>query len=249
LQPAERTELVGLAEAVWAGEQPIDWAKSASNPGPHLRALDQWIMHRAGQNITLESLYQDIGEVCRSRIAVAADKGKKTKKKHSDNIGGVADAIAKAIIPKIQFRNFPDDFTSGSELDMSFNLDRRSLRAIRIARLLGSCDIELVGDAGKIIYEETLPSPVAEAIARSVLWGRSAFSISSDPKIMNKALADFGQWALEIENNIATAIAESALGTGYEDSLRREIYSRLGIHPLSGAATLPDQISLASDPL
>ena len=66
---------------------------------------------------------------------------------------------------------------------------------------------------------------------------------------MNRALSDFLKWVAEIEQNIATAIAESALGTGYEESLRCEIYSRLGIHPLSGTAMLPNQITVAPEPL
>ena len=176
LETSERKQLVELAEAVWLSEQPIDWSKTESNPGQRLQALDEWIMQRTARNIPLNVLYRDIREVCQSRIAVAADKGKKTKTKHSDNIGGVAEAITKALLPKIQIRNFPDDFVGSAKLDMSFHIDRSTLRTINVAKLLGSYDLELVGDGGKKIYEETLPSSVAEAIVRSLLWGRSVFS-------------------------------------------------------------------------
>ena len=70
------------------------------------------------------------------------------------------------------------------------------------------------------------------------------FSVSSDSKAMDRALTQFLKWVAEIEKDIAKAISESALGTGYEDALRREIYARLGIHPLSGAPTLPHQINI-----
>lgn len=246
LEPADRSKLVQLAQEVWAAEPPIDWSNPESAPGPKLRALDDWIMKRTGRNITLSVLYRDIQEVCLSRIAVAADKGKKTKKKHSENIGGVAESIAKAILPKIQFRKFPEDFANGATLDMSFNIDRRKVRTINVSKLLGSYDIELTDADGKTVYEATLPSSVAEAIIRSVLWGRSAFSVSSDFEVMDRALSKFLKWAAQIEDNITTAIAELALGTGYEEPLRRAIYVRLGIHPLSSVTTLPNHISLAS---
>ena len=59
-----------------------------------------------------------------------------------------------------------------------------------------------------------------------------------------KALDKFLGWVAEAEEDIKTAIAESAFGTGYEEALKKEIYSRLGIHPLTGAKTLPEQINL-----
>ena len=55
---------------------------------------------------------------------------------------------------------------------------------------------------------------------------------------------DFLKWLEQAEKDIETAITESAFGTGYEDALKREVYLRLGIHPLTGAAVLPSQISL-----
>jgi hypothetical protein len=119
---------------------------------------------------------------CQSRIAVADDKKRKTKKQHSDSIGNVADSIVQA--------------------------------------------------------------PVAEAIVRALLWGRSQFSVSTDRKAMDQAVSKFLAWVSQIEKEIETAITESALGTGYEDVLKQEVYNRLGIHRLSGAKILPAQITL-----
>jgi hypothetical protein len=117
---------------------------------------------------------------------------------------------------------------------------------LREIRGLGTHDIAIIDGAGKKPFEASLPSLVAESIIRSVLWGRSEFSLSSDAKIMNRALSEFLKWVVQIEKNVSTAIAESALGTGYEDALRREIYARLGIHPLASVATLPTQINLVA---
>jgi hypothetical protein len=244
LKSQERKKLVSLAESVWASENPIDWGASGTEPGSELRALDQWILHQTSRKSKIERVYADIHSVCESRIAVAGDKVKKTKKKQTENIGNVADSIVNAIQPKLQTRNFPDDFVSGTKLDVNFNFDRRSIKQITVSHLLDSYDIEVITTSGGVAYEGTHPRAVAEAIIRALLWGRSVFSVSSDRKAMDHAVNQFILWVSDIEGDIETAITESALGTGYEDVLKREVYNRLGIHPLSGAKTLPSQISL-----
>jgi hypothetical protein len=62
---------------------------------------------------------------------------------------------------------------------------------------------------------------------------------------MDKAVTDFLAWVSHIEEEIGVAIRDSALGTGYEDALKREVYKRLGIHPLSAVNVLPAQISFS----
>lgn len=64
-----RAELVALARAVWAHEPPLDWRDGL--PGPHLRALDAWLLARSGADLTLDRLYTDLRVTCRARIAVA----------------------------------------------------------------------------------------------------------------------------------------------------------------------------------
>jgi hypothetical protein len=54
----------------------------------------------------------------------------------------------------------------------------------------------------------------------------------------------FLSWVAQTDQDIDAAINESALGTGYEDALKKEIYNRLGIHPLTGAHVLPTVINL-----
>jgi hypothetical protein len=93
-------------------------------------------------------------------------------------------------------------------------------------------------------YAGTHPRPVAEAIIRAILLGRSTFSVSTDRKAMDEAANNFLKWVSDAEQDIQTAITESAFGTGYEDILKKEIYTRLGIHPLTGPATLPFFINL-----
>lgn len=244
LKPNERTKLVSLARAVWDKETPIDWGSDDWTPGKRLQTLDEWILKAAGRDVTANQMYEDIRATCRARIAVADDKRKKTKKQQSDSIGSVADSIVNAVEPKLKTKNFPDDFVKGAKLDMPLVFDRGSLKEITIQHLLGDYDIEVHAKGGTTVYSATHPAPVAEAIVRALLLGRSTFSVSTDHKVMNAAVIAFLAWVSQAEKDIQLAITESAFGTGYEDALKREIYSRLGIHPLTGATRLPNQISL-----
>jgi hypothetical protein len=244
LKAPQRKMLVSLAEAVWNKEAPLDWSSDAWQPGPKLRALDEWIIQTAERNVTIDRMYQDIRATCQSRIAVADDKKRQTKKRHSDSIGNVADSIVQAIKPKLQMKNFPDDFADGVELDLPLVFDRANLKEIVIGHLLDSYDIQVHTHGGSKVYEATHSRPVAEAIIRALLWGRSQFSVSTDRKAMDHAVNKFLAWVTQTEKEIETAITESALGTGYEDALKQEVYNRLGIHRLSGAKMLPPHITL-----
>ncbi len=239
LNAAQTEKLIALGEAGWSTEKPIDWGLEEASPGKNLRALDEWILKTAGRNISLKQLYDDLRATCRSRITVAEDKKGKTKKQHADNIGNVADSIVQAIQPRLQTKNFPDDFVDGADLDLPFVFDRASISEIFIGHLLDTYEVEIRTRSGAKAYEGTHSRPVAEGIVRALLWGRSQFSVSTDRKSMDQAVNDFIVWVAETEKAIELAIAESALGTGYEDALKDEVYTRLGINRLAGAKQLP----------
>ena len=61
---------------------------------------------------------------------------------------------------------------------------------------------------------------------------------------MRECVSAFIAWVASIEEEIDRLIADSALGTGYEDVLKSEVLARLGIHPLAGAEMLPNEILL-----
>ena len=61
---------------------------------------------------------------------------------------------------------------------------------------------------------------------------------------MLHAVSLFVEWVSTIEAEIDLMIADSSLGTGYEDALRAEVFSQLGIHPMVGQKTLPTEINL-----
>ena len=196
-----------------------------------------------GRNVNLSRLYSDIHDVSRSRILVANDKSKKTKKRQAESIGSVAESISRAIRPKVNLKRFPEDFVGGTVCDISLNIDRDTVKQINITQILNEYDIEVITTNDTTVYEANHPRSVADVIVRSILWGRSEFSVSSDRKAMHAAVRHFVAWVSEIDRDISAAISESSLGTGYEDILRREVFKQLGIHPLSGAKELPSEIA------
>jgi hypothetical protein len=226
---------------VWLSEAPVDWSLEKYEAGKCLRALDQWVIDLLGVSVTLQTLHMDLHEACQSRIIVAKDKAKKTKKKKTENIANVAEAIAKGVEPRIKAKNFPEDFVEGS-LDMDVHISRELVKSIQIEHLLDRFDVTFQGQGGTTILDETYVKAVGEGVVRAVLWGRSSFSLSSDRKVMEAAVTDFIGWIADIQKEVGQAIMDSALGTGYEDQLRREVFARLGIHRAVGNKILPSRI-------
>ncbi len=244
LTKADRKRLVSLAQDVWDSEAPVDFGAKALKIGKKLEAFDEWVLATAGKSVTTSQLYDDLRSVCLARGIVADDKTKKTRKQTLDSIGSVAEGIVKSVSPVIESRNFPNDFISGASADLPFTFDRANLKEVKIGNLLDTYEIEVRTKSGGVAYKGSHPRPVAEAVVRAILWGRSQFSVSHDREVMEEAVKKFLAWTAKTEEEIEKAIRESAYGTGYEDALKKEVYSRLGVHPLSGTKVLPSQIQL-----
>ena len=244
LSEKQRADLIILAEEVWKNETPLDWLHTASEPGPALTALDKWTLDIIGTDVSIQRLYSDLKQACHSRIALAKDKTKKTKKQQQDNTGRVAQAITKVVEVTVKSRNFPDDFIENTELDINFNFDRSSLRTITILPLIDLHQIKITNSNGDLVYEASHSHSVSEAIIRAILWGRASFSLKDDRDLMHAAVSNFIIFVSDIEKKIDEMIAESALGTGYEERLKHEVFKQLGIHPLAGAYILPPEITL-----
>ena len=74
---------------------------------------------------------------------------------------------------------------------------------------LGSYDIEVHAQGGTTVYSATHPAPVAEAIIRALLSGRSTFSVSTDGKVMDAAVRD--QWSMGDGSNSSQSGRTTAL--------------------------------------
>ncbi len=243
LNAKSRQDLVGLAQNVWKTEMPTDWSVSKPTVGQALKDLDAFILSLLGRGVTIDRLYNDLGDACRSRILVAKDKDKKTKKASTENVGNVAESIAVSVRGRIQSRNFPDDFC---ELDpqncQQFVVEGATVRQIRLTPLLNQVELHISDTTGAALFDQAIPRFEGELIARALLWGRSSFLVPKDELIAENALDSFLKWAGEIDAEIEIGIRESALGTGYEDLLKKEIYKRLGIHEFATTKLLPHEI-------
>ena len=244
LSKGQRRKLVTLGEAVWSNSRPVDWTSQAEEPGADLRGLDSWLLRRCGGRIDAEKLYGDFRAVCLSRIAVARDKGKKTRKRQADSIGSVADSIVKAVSPKVHARSFPDDFSANAKLDLEFDFGSEIVEHIEMEQFFGSMRVVVSSQGGRTVYDDTLSLSVAESMVRALLWGRTQFAVSSSDKRMSAATRKFVEWLSKIDREIEEQISDSAFGTGYEGRLKEEVYSRLGVQPLASAERLPTEIFL-----
>ena len=127
---------------------------------------------------------------------------------------------------------------------MDFDVTRELVKAVSVEQFLDQLGIVFKGEGGTKIFEATYSKAVGEAILHAILWGRSSFRLSSDPKAMDAAVTAFIAWTADIRRTVSDAISDSALGTGYEEQLRREVFLKLGINESAGKTALPSNIAL-----
>lgn len=244
LNPADRARLVTMASTVWAETRPVDWMAGKPPTGGPLWGLDSWLLRASGSDVAVERLYNDLSDVCGARQKLANDKVTKTKSKRSADIGNVAENIADRVRLRLHARNFPEGFLEEGSADTPISITPELVRKISIQPFLGDAELTIEDAKGNPLLSHTYRTPIAEAIARAVLWGRSSFSVSSDPAAMNRAIDKHLVWLEGIRAEIDKAIENSALGTGYEDALRRAVYVALRINENALNKILGHSISL-----
>lgn len=245
LTAVQQAQLIKLAQAVWDGEVPVNWASDKGGPGVRMRALDAWLLLRAKSELKLDQLYTDLRGSCQARINVAKDKTKTKKKQKTESISSVAQGITNSLAPALNVRQFPEGFFDG-EKSLAVHVERSLLRRIRLSPLMDMAEVILSGENGRELFKGTYPLPVAEAVVRSVLMGRESFLLPTDRRDAENAVAEFLTWFDDIRMRLDEAINESALGTGYEDVLRNQVYQRLGVQLAAGERQLPTLINLAA---
>lgn len=244
LNQKERDKLIELGKDVWKMGKPIDWAKPSTIPDPHIQALDKWILARTGtNNVKLEQIYNDLRATCKSRVLVAQDKVKTSQKLKSDNVASVAQGVADNLTGLLNTKRFPEDFSLASWTTTPVHIPRGKLRQITIAPFINQAEIQFIGEGGKILLKETYPLAVAETIIRAALAGRENFDIPIEPENAQSAIAEFLKWFAQISERMSKAVGESAVGTGYEEAVRDQVYRCLRIHPSVATPTLPLEIN------
>lgn len=237
-----------LAEEVWSDEAPIDWSAEQPAVGIAQRALDAWLLKRATSKVDLDQLYNDLHTACQGRLLLASDKVKTTKSKRSGNIKGVAEGIASQVRPRLLLMNFPEDFLPREALDTEVHVSPELVANITLSHFMGEAELVVSSKDGSELLHLSESAAVVDAIVRAILWGRSSFRASSDRHATDEAIRSFLEWFEQLRTAIEEGVSTSALGTGYEEILRSEVFRALGIHPLAVARTLPELIQLERDP-
>lgn len=240
---SDSTRLQQLAEQAWK-EAPVDWSAEKPTIGQAQQNLDAWLLKRATKKVDLDQLYEDLRAACKARLLLATDKVKTTKSKKSGNIAGVAAAIAAQVQPRLHLMNFPEDFLPAGSADMDIHVSPELVACITSSHFMGESEVVVSSSDGKGLLHLSQPSAVADGIIRAILWGRSSFRATSDRHKMDAAIRDFLEWFEQLRAIIEEGVSTSALGTGYEEILRTEVYKALSVHPLAVSRTLPDIIQL-----
>ena len=244
LSSRDRGVLLSHAKSVWRNEKPVDWCVS-DEPGPLLRELDDWLLAAIGAPVTVRQLYEDMAAACRSRIAVAADKDRTSKKKTVDDIGAVAEGIAENFRKLIEAKRFPEAFFKSGDPATAVILPSNGQLLVKVERLLGECRLEVQNASGNVLLENYYPGPVADLILQSLMLGRRSLHAPSSKKVALHALDEFYSWFGSVRGRIEKAIRDSSIGTGFEVPLERAIWERLGLHAQAGRRELPNRVRLA----
>lgn len=238
----QKSRLVDLARVVWSSEGPIDWQCENAVPGPNLRALDVLLLAYSESALAADDIYKDLRATCKARITVAQDKAKTTKKQMNDSVASVAKGIAEPITRLLNSRRFPEDFYSQAGATMPVHISRNSLHRIEIQYFFDKAEITFVAEGGETLLQGSYDIPVGEAIVRAILLGREKFEVPARREEAQACVSQFLSWLDQLQSRIEEDLRESAVGTGYEEQVRAQVYLNLRVHPLVGERTLPPVI-------
>lgn len=225
LNKDQRAELVNLAQSVWKEGKPNDW--STEKPSEAVQKLDEWLLTRYGKPELQSKIYADLISTCRSRVEIAKDKDKQTKRATGTNLAAVAAGIADAVRPFLESRQFPESFCSKGEELIPFKLP--SFISVEIHPMMQDALLVMKNAHGKVLLENQYPQPVAEVILRAVMLGRRSFSVPQSQYCAQAVLKAFDPWMGDIQDRIEEGCRISAIGTKYEAEVRQMVFQNLGV--------------------
>jgi hypothetical protein len=236
LDAGERSKLVELARQVWKEGEPNDW--SAQQPPKAVQMLDAWLLTRCEKLELQPSVYADLIATCSSRVGVAKDKGKKTRRSTGADLMAVANGIVDNVRPFVESRQFPESFCAKGDKMTPFTLP--PYVALEVHPMMQDSVLVMRTAQGKTLSEIQCPRPVADVIVRALMLGRRHFSVPESPECALHVLEGFGPWINDIQDRIEEGCRISAVGTKYEAEVRQTVFTKLGIdskistHDLSG---------------
>lgn len=227
MSPGEKKELVRLARDVWKHERPIDW-RDELNPGPHQRALDEWLLLWTGADLTLARLYVDLAATCRARLRLAEDKRAKVKKSTKQDIDSIARTIADDIRPLLEARRFPEAFFPSTSSSIPFQFADTNSLVVDVESMMSEAAIR-VRDAssGQVLLDKNYSRNVTQVILRSLLMGRKKFSVPAEESVATGALDRWFKWFPPIFLRVEEGCRSAAVGTKFEEQVRGTVLRML----------------------
>ena len=209
------------------------------------RGLDNFLLEVSGSSIREETLYDDLRRLVSGRIVVAADKDKSKKKHQVESVGAVAEGIAERVASRIKSKRFPEDFIPADASVDVVHVSRGGARRLTFFPILDQAEIRITGRGGKELLDGTYALPIAEQlIGRALLLGREQFAVPKSRAVAETAIQEFLSYIDTIRSDIDLNVADSSLGTGYDELLRLEVYRRLDVDPHVGDRVLPHEVVL-----
>lgn len=237
---AQRNRLVTLAKAVWKSSKPIDWT-SSDKPNNHLIALDEFVLQQLGISVSTNELYLDLSSAVASRYCLAKDKTGKQTKRRSESVASVAASVSNKLRPALEAKLFPEGFIRDDAAKDHFDILGMKWRTIELHPMMGQTEVWLESVEGERT-QQTWPSEVAEIIVRAILLGRTNFDFPTDQSLAKSVLVEMLSWMNTLQDMLGEAIADSAAGSGYEDAVRADTLTNLGVHQAVLEKTLPLRI-------
>ncbi len=230
LGEAEQLTLETLATKVWENEVPLNWKKS-DTPGKHMQALDQFLLKKMGNPVTIEKIYYDLAETCRSRSSVANNKTKTQVKKVTEDVDEVAGAIAESVFPFLNSRRFPEAFLPPNTSSVRIELPQEGMLKISCHPMLAVADLLVADDTGKLLLEQRYGICTAQVFVKAILLGRRDFLLPTDDQVAGKVMKEFDAWFPTVLKLIDERCKQSAVGTKYEEPLYKAVLNKLKLHP------------------
>ena len=108
--------------------------------------------------------------------------------------------------------------------------------------MMGHIELRIEGRGDPL--DLSLPSPIAELVARSALLGRRTFSVPTKITDAERVLAAAKPWLLKLKQKLEGEIVTPAAGSGYEELVRVEVLKLLNVNEAAFEPVIPQRVEL-----
>lgn len=234
----ERHELVRLGQAVWTTEAPIDWSRML--PEKLQRELDELVLRGLGGGVRLDQLYGDLSDLCAARRSLSSQKEGKIRAAETRDVAQVVRSIVDGVEALVASRQFPIGFMDSTMESIGVQLPEGRPLAFETSAFMGHVLVTIRdSDSEACYWESEVSSAVAECVARALLSGQRAFRVPVGQAEAQSLCAKHVEWLSALQSQIEDRVRGTAFGTRFEQRVRTEVMSGLGLEPLLFESEVP----------